>query len=210
MSERKREGGEGAIDCPILKFYIKLCMTKLCFSYMKYCYCKKKKTVMIAESSFIWKLLHNTLLKRSYLQFQNQKLVETVVIEPLSLPALGTIFSVLCLTTLNCSLLQKIFLLLSLCMGYYMPDIVNRTFGSRSQSNTIEINPWIESDRVRQSNQPNSIRVTLCVLVIYQYVLLYTVQLYLIFLIVHHRVFVFKAVHILVTFSHLSSSILQQ
>lgn len=67
MSERKREGGEGGIDCLILKFYIKFCMIKFCFSYMKYCYCKKKKIVMIVESLFIWKFLYNILLKCLYL-----------------------------------------------------------------------------------------------------------------------------------------------
>ena len=34
-----------------------------------------------------------------------------------------------------------------------MPGIVNRTFENRTQSNSIERNPWIEFDWVRQSNE---------------------------------------------------------
>ena len=34
-----------------------------------------------------------------------------------------------------------------------MPGIVNRTFENRTQSNSIELNPWIEFDWVRQSNE---------------------------------------------------------
>ena len=33
------------------------------------------------------------------------------------------------------------------------PGIANRTFGNRTQSNSIELNPWIEFDWVRQSNE---------------------------------------------------------
>ena len=35
---------------------------------------------------------------------------------------------------------------------YPCPGIVNRTFENRTQSNSIELNPWIEFDWVRQSN----------------------------------------------------------
>ena len=34
-----------------------------------------------------------------------------------------------------------------------IPGIVNRTFQNRTQSNSIELNPWIEFDWVRQSNE---------------------------------------------------------
>ena len=34
-----------------------------------------------------------------------------------------------------------------------VPGIVNRTFENRTQSNSIELNPWIEFDWVRQSNE---------------------------------------------------------
>ena len=33
------------------------------------------------------------------------------------------------------------------------PGVVNRTFENRTQSNSIELNPWIEFDWVRQSNE---------------------------------------------------------
>ena len=33
------------------------------------------------------------------------------------------------------------------------PGIVNRTFGNRTQSNSNELNPWIEFDWFRQSNE---------------------------------------------------------
>ena len=35
----------------------------------------------------------------------------------------------------------------------YIPGVVNRTFENRTQSNSIELNPWIEFDWVRQSNE---------------------------------------------------------
>ena len=41
--DREREG-EGGIGCPILKRYVKLCRTKLCFSYMKYDIVKRKNS----------------------------------------------------------------------------------------------------------------------------------------------------------------------
>ena len=37
--------------------------------------------------------------------------------------------------------------------GWHNPRIANRTFGNRTQSNSIELNPSIEFDWVRQSNQ---------------------------------------------------------
>ena len=38
-------------------------------------------------------------------------------------------------------------------LGCEVPGIVNRTFENRTQSNSIELNPWIEFDWVRQSNE---------------------------------------------------------
>ena len=35
----------------------------------------------------------------------------------------------------------------------FTPGVVNRTFENRTQSNSIELNPWIEFDWVRQSNE---------------------------------------------------------
>jgi len=42
-------------------------------------------------------------------------------------------------------------LIMSVKLNY--PGIVNRTFGNRTQSNSIELNPWIEFDWFRQSDE---------------------------------------------------------
>ena len=38
-------------------------------------------------------------------------------------------------------------------IAFNKPGVVNRTFENRTQSNSIELNPWIEFDWVRQSNE---------------------------------------------------------
>ena len=49
--------------------------------------------------------------------------------------------------------LNRVFQVKDFCKIDIDPGIVNQTFENRTQSNSIELNPWIEFDWVRQSNE---------------------------------------------------------